>query len=239
MLAFGYLPHLLLHVLAYREYRLAQLPVVYLRQEVGLVFHRVRTRHEPFPAVYHLCLRVVACRDEVVVVPHLLVERTELYHPVAHHVGVGRIACAHLVHGVACHAVPIFPVAVHHLQPAAVARGYGSSHLEVFLARAVPFLLFLRSYLDVETVGMQTLARQFVQHHRTVHAAREQHGDALVEYILVHNIVHDYYPYANLLIIFHIPTPDGIKSSARHVTHAGICGEPPPMIDFIFTTALS
>ena len=111
---------------------------------------------------------------------HLLVEGPELNQSVAHHVGVGGQSRAYLIHGVACHLIPILAVAVDHLQAAAVLGCHGSSHLEVLLARAVPFGLFLGTDFDVETIGMQSEACKLIDDHRTVYAAREQHRNALV-----------------------------------------------------------
>lgn len=90
--ALSYFPHLVFHVVANWEYGFLQLPLEYLREKIGLVFHRVGTCSQPFLAVNTFCLRVVPCGDQVVVVPHLLVERAKLYQPVAHHVGIGREA---------------------------------------------------------------------------------------------------------------------------------------------------
>src|SRR5574344_894910 len=182
MFAFSYLPPLILHVVADGEERLLQLPVVYLRQEVCLVLHGVRTGSEPFPSVYPFRLRIVSRSDEVIVMTLLLIEGTKLDEPVAHHVRVGRKSRLHLIHGVAGPLVPIFPVAVHHLQPAAVFMRHGRSHLQGLLAAAVPLLFFLWSYLDVETVGMKPQLGEFIYHHTAVHAAREQHSYPLILY---------------------------------------------------------
>ncbi len=115
VLALGYLPHLVLLVVAYGEEGLLQLPLVNLREEVGLVLYRVGAGGEPFVSVYPLGLRIVAGCDEVVVVPHLLVEGAELDKAVAHHVGVGGIASLDFFHGVAGHLAPVFLVAVDDL----------------------------------------------------------------------------------------------------------------------------
>ena len=174
------LPHLVLHVMSDGEQSLAKLPVVYLRQEIRLVLHGVGTRGEPFLPVYPFRLRIMARGNEVVVVPHLLVEGPELNQSIAHHVGIRRESCPHLVHRVPCHLTPVFLMAIYHLQPAAKAMSHSRCHLQILLRRAVPFLLFLRSNLDIETVGMQSAAGQFIDHHRTIHAAREQHRYSLV-----------------------------------------------------------
>ena len=134
VLALGYHTHLILHVVAYWEQRLLKLPVGYLCQEIGLVLHWVRTGAEPFITILvGFCHSVVASGYQVVVVTTFFVERAKLYQSVAHHVRVGCKSCAHFVHGVACHLVPILLVAVYHLQLAAVLVGHGSSHLEVLL----------------------------------------------------------------------------------------------------------
>ena len=164
MLAFGYRAHLIFHHSAYREEGFLQLPAVYLGEEVGLVLHRVGACSEPFHAVDDFRLCVVAGRNEVVFVSGLLVERAELYQPVAHHVRVGRQSGAHLVHCVPRNVVPVFLVAVDNGQLAAVFRSHGGSHLEVFFARTVPFLRFFRPYLDVEAVRVQPLSCQLVHH---------------------------------------------------------------------------
>ena len=185
MLALSNGTHLLLHVVANGEERLAQLPVVDLREEVGLVLNGVRAGYEPFVSVGNLGLGIMARGYEVIVVPHLGVESTKLYQTVTHHVGVGGEAGAHLVHGVTRHLVPIFLMAVDNLKVATIASCHGCCHLKVFLRGAVPFLLFLWPDLYVEAVGMQSLTCHLVNHHRTVDAAREQHRYLLVIKLLV------------------------------------------------------
>ena len=118
--------------------------------------------------------------DEVVVVTSLLVEGTELDETVAHHVGVGGQTRAYLIHRVARHLVPVLTMAVDDLQPTAVLMADGCCHLEVFLRGAVPFFFLLWTYLNIETVGMQPLAHQFVEHHAAVDAPREQYRYSLV-----------------------------------------------------------
>jgi len=51
--------------------------------------------------------------------------------------------------------------------------------------------------------------------------------------------VYDYYPYANLQIIFHISVYAGRKCDGRHVRCGNNGGESVLMFDFIFTTTLS
>ena len=182
MFALCNLAHFALLVMTDGEKRLLQLPVVYLCKEVGLILHGVGTRREPLSALLvNLGLRIVTRSDEVVLVSALLVKRSELDESVAHHVRVRREARTHLVHRVARHLVPILAVAVNHLQFASEASRHGSSHFEVFLRSAVPFLLLLGTYPYIEAVGVKPALRQFVHHNRTVHAAREQHGYPLID----------------------------------------------------------
>src|SRR3712207_535716 len=111
MLALGYLAHLILHVVPYREERFLQLPIVYLSKKVGLVFHRIGACGEPFLAVDDFGLGIVARCNEVVIVPHLLIESAELDESVAHHIGIRRETGPHLVHGVGRYLIPTLPVA--------------------------------------------------------------------------------------------------------------------------------
>ena len=92
--------------------------------------------------------------NQVVLMSALLVEGSELNESVAHHVGVGCQSRANLIHRVFRHLIPVFLMAVHNLQLATIFMADGCGHLQVLLARAVPLLFFLRTNLDVETVGL-------------------------------------------------------------------------------------
>ena len=103
----------------------------------------------------------------------LLVEGTKLDETIAHDVGIGSEASLHLLHGISGDIIPILAMAIHHLQPASIAMGNGCSHLGVFLGRAVPLFLLLGTNLDIETVGMKSLARQFIDYNGTVNTSRQ------------------------------------------------------------------
>ena len=187
VLALSNLAHLVLHVVADGEQCLLQLPVVDLSQKVRLVLHWVRTGAEPEKALPLLLLCIMPGGNEVVVVAALLVESTKLNETVAHHVGVGRQSCAYLIYSIARHLVPVFPVAVNHLKPAAVLRRYSCGHLQILLTGTVPLFPFLWSYIDIEAVRMQTLTHQFVDHYRRVDTTRQQHRYTLVfQFLYVH-----------------------------------------------------
>ena len=184
MLALGDLAHLVLHIMADGEEGLGELPVVDLGKEVGLVLHGIGRGGEPLAAlVIVFGLGIVAGGDEVVLMAFLLVEGAELDEAVAHHVGIGREAGLHLLHGVARHLAPVFLVAVDDLDGAAVLPGHGGGHLEVFLGGAVPLLLLLGTDHDVEAVGVEAQAGKLVHDDGTVDTAREEDGDALATYI--------------------------------------------------------
>ena len=117
---------------------------------------------------------------EVVLVATLLVEGTELDEAVAHYVGVRRQSRTYLIHSILRHLVPVLPVAVYHLQPAPVFMRHRRCHLHILLRRAVPFFILLRTYLNIEAVRLQSPAGQFIDHHRRVHAARQQHSNPLI-----------------------------------------------------------
>jgi hypothetical protein len=115
----------------------------------------------------------VACGNEVVVVAALLVEGAKLDEAVAHDIRVGCQSCAYLIHGVLRHLVPIFAVAVDDFELAAILMADGCRHLQVFLRGTVPLLFLFRAYLDIETVGLQSLADQLVKYHAGVYPPAE------------------------------------------------------------------
>ena len=62
------LTHFVFHVMADRKNRLAQLPIVDLREEVGLILYGVWTGDQPFPAsLINLRLGIMARGNQVVV----------------------------------------------------------------------------------------------------------------------------------------------------------------------------
>ena len=70
MLPLGNLPHLILDIMTNREDCLPQLPVVDLREEVGLILYGVWTGDEPLPTcLINLRLGIMARGNEVVVMP--------------------------------------------------------------------------------------------------------------------------------------------------------------------------
>ena len=179
MFAFGHFTHFVFHEMTDGKDGFLQLPTINLREEIGLIFHRVRTCCEPFAAVNPFGLRIMSGGNEGIIVAHFLVESAKFDEPIAHHVGIGRVAGAHLFHGVARHLVPIFAVAIYDFELAAIALSHGCRHLHILFAVAIPFALLLGTNLDVEAIGLHTMAHQLVEHHTAVDTAREEQCNGL------------------------------------------------------------
>ena len=106
----------------------------------------------------------------VVEMAHLLVEGTKLNQFVAHHIGIGRQAALHTVHGIGHHVVPILLLKVHNLERQAIFARRGLRELNVLFGRARKALA-LHAYANVEQVGAQTLLAKQVGHHAAVYSA--------------------------------------------------------------------
>ena len=87
-----------------------QLLVGNLREEVGLVLHRVDRRGEIFAPVDNGGRGVVSGGCYVEVLAPTLLEVAELYHLVAHHVGVWRQPASDGAQRIFHHVVPVFLV---------------------------------------------------------------------------------------------------------------------------------
>ena len=133
MLALSDSTHLVLHQMTYREKGFLQLPVVYLRQKVGLVFHGVGTCGEPFSAVDNLGLCIMSSGNQVILMSAFLMKSPEFDKPVAHHIRIRCETVLHLIHGITRDIVPILTMAIYNLELTSIATRHGSSHLEVFL----------------------------------------------------------------------------------------------------------
>jgi hypothetical protein len=60
---------------------------------------------------------------------------------------------------------------VNHFEVAAILMGDSRRHLQILLRRAVPFLLFLRTYLDIETIGVESEFGELIDHDTAVNAS--------------------------------------------------------------------
>ena len=184
MLLLGDDSYLILHIVSDGKESLAELPVSNLRQKVRLVLYGVWTGAEPFLAFgINLRLGIVASGNEVIIMPLLLIEGSELDQTITHHIGIRRQTCTNLVHRVLRYLIPVFLVAVNHFQPTAIFTRHSSCHLQVLLTGTIPFFFLFGPYLDIETVRVQTESGELIHHDTTVHTTRKQHCNLLVLYL--------------------------------------------------------
>ena len=173
----GDAPHLFLHQVSDREEQTLHLHAGQLRQEVGLVLHRIFGGAEPgLPVALHDG-GVVSRGDFVVAVSDLLLEGAELDEPVAHHVGVGSQSGFHALHGVAHHALPVLLLQVDDLKGQPVASRGGPAELHILFGGAARVFLALHADLDVVEVGSVALLGEQVQGDGGIYAAGEQQSD--------------------------------------------------------------
>ena len=111
--------------------------------------------------------------DFVEVVAFLLFKGTELDPAVAHHVGVGREALAHHLHGIASDGLEILVLQVDDVELTAVFLGDIGRDLNVFLRWAAR-QVFLAFHTDLDIEDMRVVALLFQQrhHHGAVDAPR-------------------------------------------------------------------
>ena len=133
MLPLGYLPHLILDIMTNREDRLPQLPVVDLREKVGLVLHGIRTGDEPLPTcLINLRLGIMARGNEVVVMPSFFIEGPEFNETVAHHIGIWGKTRPYLLHRITGDLIPVFAMTVDDFEVATIFMCDSRRHLQVF-----------------------------------------------------------------------------------------------------------
>ena len=166
------LTYLIFHIVPNRENGFTQLPVVDLRQEIGLILDRIRTGDKPLQTcLIDLCLGIVASGNEVVVMSAFFIKRTELDESVAHDIGVGGKACPHLLHRVARDLFPVFAMTVDDLEVAPIFMGHSCRHLEILFRGAVPRFLFLRTNLDIKTIRVEAESGKLIDHHTAIDAS--------------------------------------------------------------------
>ena len=171
----GDAPHVGLHHVADGEHQFPYLTVVELREEVGLVLHRVEGSGEEDRTADLGGTGIMARGGAVVSVATALLEGTELDEFVAHHVGVGREAATDALDGVRHHVVPVLFVEVDLLETEAVFAGYIARYLNILLGGTVDVaFLVLHADADIEKVGVVALFLEQVDHHRAVDAAGDE-----------------------------------------------------------------
>lgn len=155
---------------------MVQLFVTYACQEVGLILDRVDGCAQPFVTIGigdDGCV-MAGCGHVVEVSPALL-EISELYHLVAHHVGIWRQPLAHCAQGVFHDVVPIFLVQRYYIEGQSEAACYERAHLYVLVSRAVA-LAVVQSYAYVEQVQVVPLFEQAVDGYGAIDASGNQYG---------------------------------------------------------------
>ena len=158
-----------------RKHRFFQLRICYPRKKICLVFECIYCRSEPRNSIIiNPLLGIMACGDAVELIACLLLESSEFYETVAHHVGVRCQAFAHRLHSVCRHTVVILFLQVDDVEFAAVFLRDVSGDFNVFLRRAVHevFLAF-KADLDVKNMRVDALLLEEWHYHGTVDAARD------------------------------------------------------------------
>ena len=100
-----------------------------------------------------------------------LIKGAEFNQSVAHHIRIGRKTGPYFLHRITGDLIPIFTMTVNHFEIAAILMGDSRRHLQILLRRAVPFLLFLRTYLDIETIGVESEFGELIDHDTAVNAS--------------------------------------------------------------------
>ena len=116
--------------------------------------------------------------DLIEVVTFFLLKGTEFDPAVAHHIGVGREALAHHLHGVFSDRLKILVLQVHDVELAAVFLGNISGDFNVLLRRtARQVFLAFHTNLDIEDMRVVALLLEQRHHHGAVDASRNQRGN--------------------------------------------------------------
>ena len=112
---------------------------------------------------------------------------TKLYQSVTHHVGIGREPRLYLLHRIACYLVPVFFMTVDDIKFTSKSCSHGRCHFKIFFRRTIPFLTFLRSYLDIKAIGLQPKPCQFVHNNRTIYPTRKQYSYPFIfQFVAIH-----------------------------------------------------
>ena len=112
---------------------------------------------------------------EVELMAPSLLEVAELYHLVAHDVGVRCETGTHRTQGVFHHIFPVLFVERHHFEGQVELLCEIAAHLDVFLGGAVP-LAVVHPDAYVEQLQVMPLFHKAVSGHSAVHSAGNQHG---------------------------------------------------------------
>ena len=166
--------HLLLGQVADGEDDVLELVIGNLGEEIGLILDGIHCCRQVFHAVDDFGRGVMACGGLVKVLAPALLEKAELDHAVAHHVGIGgepRLDGAQRIfHDV----VPVLLMKRHHVKGQAVAVRDEGTHLDVLLGAAIA-LAVIHADADIEQVEVLALLLEPVNHHGAIDASRYEY----------------------------------------------------------------
>ena len=113
-------------------------------------------------------------RGLVEVLAPALLEETEFYEFVAHHVGMRRKTLLYSAQCICHYMVPVFFVQRYYFRRQTVFSGYEGAHLDVFLSGAVS-LAVVHAYADVKQMQVVSLSEKSVDHYRAVNTSGNQY----------------------------------------------------------------
>ena len=131
--------------------------------------HRVGCRSEVEQSVLLGYIGIMSCGSLVKLMPPALLEKAELYHAVAHYVGVWREAGPDGAQGIFHHVVPVLLMQRHYLKRQLIARGDAAAHLYVLLGGTLSALADIEAYTDVKQMQVVTLLHEPVNCHSAVY----------------------------------------------------------------------
>ena len=170
----GNAAHLALGQIADGENYVLKLLVADLCKEISLVLHRVNCRGEILATVDKVGGSIVSGSGEVEILSPSLLKVAELYHLVAHHIGVRSETSLHGAQSILHHILPVFLVERHHLKGQAILPRNELAHFNVLLSRAVT-LAVIHTDANVEKREIMPLLHEPMHHHSAIHTARNQY----------------------------------------------------------------
>ena len=124
--------YFLLHQSSDRKHQFGNLQVVYLGQEIRLVFNRVFGCSKPRLAVLPDGGGVMPCRRKIEILSDLLFETAKLDEFVTHHIRIRCQSFLYFINRVGGHILPILLMQIHDFQGQTILTGNGSGHFNIF-----------------------------------------------------------------------------------------------------------
>ena len=142
--------------------------VVYLGQEIRLVFNRVFGCSKPRLAVLPDGGGVMPCCRKIKILSDPLFETAELDEFVTHHIRIRRQSFPYFINRVGGHILPVFLMQVHDFQGQTILTGNGSGHFNIFFGRAIHILRPVHTYFDIEKSRFVSLLTKKVNDNRAI-----------------------------------------------------------------------